>query len=92
MHFEPSCIGLTQVAVNGLKEAGQLAMHLCIICLNNNERDNFKKCRTIDKMNEKIETETQEINKKLQPMEERRTAVFDTRVDNSIKNTCKKSR
>ena len=66
MHFEPSCTGLTQVAVNGLKEAGQLAIFLCVKCLNNNERDNFIKIRTIDKMNEKIETETQEINEELQ--------------------------
>ena len=90
MHFEPSCTGLTQVAVNGLKEAGQLAMLLSVKCLSNNERDNFIKCRTIDKMNEKIETETQEINKKLQTMEERLTAVVDTRVDNAIKTTCEK--
>ena len=58
MHLQPSCTGLTQVAVNGLKEAGQLAMLLCVKCLNNNERDKFIKCQTIDKMNEKIETET----------------------------------
>ena len=89
MHFEPSCTGLTQFAVNGLKEAGQLAMLLRVKCLNNNERDNFIKCRTIDKMNEKIETETQEI-KKLQTMEERITAVVDTIVDNAIKTTCEK--
>ena len=88
MHFEPSCTGITQV--NGLKEAGQVAMLLCVKCLNNNERDNFIKCRTIDKMNEKIETETQEINRKLQTMEERITAVVDTRVDNAIKATCEK--
>ena len=90
MHFEPSCTGLTQVAVNSLKEAGQLAMLLCVKCLSNKERDNFIKCRTIDKINEKIKTETQEINKKLQTMEERITAVVDTRVDNAIKTTCKK--
>ena len=90
MHFEPSCTGLTQVAVNGLKEAGQLAMLLCINCLNNNERDNFIKCRTIDKMIEKIETETQEINKKLRTMEERITAVVNTRVDNAIRTICEK--
>ena len=58
MHFQPSCTGLTQVAVNGPKEVGQLAMLLCVKCLNNYERDNFIKCQTIDKMNEKIETET----------------------------------
>ena len=52
-------------------------------------RGNFIKCRTIDKMNEKIETETQ-INKKLQTMEERISAVVDTRVDNAIKTTCEK--
>ena len=64
MHFKPSCTGLTQVAVNGLKEAVQLAFLLCIKCVNNSERDNFIKCQTIVKTNEKIETETQEINKK----------------------------
>ena len=69
MLFEPSCSGLTQVAVNSLKEAGHLAILLCVKCLNNTERDNFIKCRTVDKMNEKFETETQQINKKLQTME-----------------------
>ena len=41
-------------------------------------------------MNEKIETETQEINKKLQTLKERITAVVDTRVDNAIKFTCER--
>ena len=44
MHFEPSCTGLTHVAVNGLKEAGQLTMPPCAKRLNNNERNNFMKC------------------------------------------------
>ena len=90
MHFKPNCTGLTQVAVNGLKEAGQLAMLLCVKSLNDNERDNFINCRTIDMMNEKIETETPEISKRLQTMEERITAVVDKRVDNAIKATCEK--
>ena len=90
MHFKPSGTGRTQVVVNGLKEAGQLTMPLCAKRLNNNERNNFMKCRTIDKMNEKIETETQEINKKLQTMKERITAAVDTRVDIAIKTTCEK--
>ena len=90
MHFEASCTGLAQVAVNGLKEAVQQATLLCVKCLNNNERDNFIKCPTIDKMNEKIETEMQYINKKLQTIEERITAFVDTRVDKAIKTTCEK--
>ena len=90
MHFDTSCTGLAKVAVIGLKEAGQLAMLLCVKCLNNDERDKFIKCPTIDKVNEKIETETQEINKKLQTMGKRRTAVVDTKVDNAIKTTCEK--
>ena len=89
MHFKPSCTGLTQVAVNGLK-ARHLTMTLCSKHLNNNERNKFMKCRTIDKMNEKIEKETQEINKKLQTMKKRITAVVDTRVDSAIKTTCEK--
>ena len=44
MQFEPSGTGVTQVEVNGLKEAGQQAMLLCVKCLNNKERDNFIKC------------------------------------------------
>ena len=82
--------GLMKVDVNGLKEAGQLAMLLCVKCLKKNERDNFIKRQTIDKMNEKIETETQEIIKKLQIIEKRIIAVVDTRVDNAIKTTCGK--
>ena len=65
-------------------------MLLCVKYLHNNERDNFIKCQTIDKMKEMIETETQEINEKLQTMEETITAVVDTRVDSAIKNICEK--
>ena len=92
MHFEPSFTRPKQDTVNGLKEVGQLALLLCVKCLNNYEKDNFKKSLTIDKMNAKIEAETQEMYKKLQTMEERTTVVVDTKVNNAIKTTCKKSR
>ena len=65
-------------------------MLLCVKSLNDNERDNFIICRTIDMVNEKIETETPEIIKRLQTMEERIIAVVDKRVDNGIKTTCEK--
>ena len=79
--------GLKQVAVNVLKEASQLAMLLCVKCLNNNERDNFIQCRTIDKI-KGLKKKRRRSTKKLQTMKKRITAIFDTRVDNDIKTGC----
>ena len=64
-------------------------MLLCNNCASNNERDNFIGCRTIEKMNEKIEAEMQEINERLMNIENHLTFV-DTKVDNALKTTFEK--
>ena len=58
--------------------------------VNNIERDNFTSCRTIDRMNEEIEAETQEIIERPEKMETRLTACVDMKVDNTIRATSEK--
>ena len=53
--LEPICTDLSQVAINGIKELGKLIMLLCNTCVANNERDSFIRCKTVEKMNEKLE-------------------------------------
>ena len=54
MHLEPTCKGLSNVAINGIKELGRNAMLLCNVCIENNERDNFIRNRTVNNLEEKI--------------------------------------
>ena len=58
--------------------------------MNNNERDSFISCRTIDTMNETIEAEMQEILERPEKMETRLTACVDLKVDNGIRATREK--
>ena len=54
MHLEPICTGLSNVAINEIKEHGRNAMLLCNVCIENNERDNFIRNRTVNNLEEKI--------------------------------------
>ena len=54
MHLEPTCTGLLNVAINGIKELGRNALLLCNVCIENNERDNFIRNRTVNNLEEKI--------------------------------------
>ena len=89
-HFETSCTKCSQVAVNAILLLEQLAMLLLNNCVSNNERDNFIRCRSIEKMNKKIEAETHESNERLQKMETQLTACVDAKMDNAIKTKCDK--
>ena len=90
MHFEQSCSGLTQVALNGLKEAGQPAMLLCVKCLTNNERDNFIKSKAKSKAESFVPT-TNEINDVLKQIEVT-TQKTELKRLGKFSNTRKKSR
>ena len=90
MHLESTCTGLTNTAINGIKDLGLNAMLLCDTCVTNNERDNFIKCRTMMQMNEKIEKESEGIQARLENMEKRLTALVDEKVENATKTTCEK--
>ena len=54
MHLEPPCTGLSNVAINGIKELGRTGMLLCNVCIENNERDTFIRNRTVNNLEEKI--------------------------------------
>ena len=88
MHIESTCTGLTNTAINGIKDLGLNAMLLCDTCVTNNERDNFIKCRTMMQMNNKIEKESEGIQARLETMEKRLTALVDEKVENATKTTC----
>ena len=90
MHLESTCTGLTNTAINGIKDLGLNAMLLCDTCVTNNERDNFIKCRTMMQMNEKIEKESEGIQARLENMEKRLAALVDEKVENATKVTCEK--
>ena len=65
MHLEPTCTGLLQEAINGIKELGPLAM-LCNAFLDNDEKDSFIRCRAIEKMMETSQQDSLEVNVWLQ--------------------------
>ena len=90
MHLEGTCTGLTNTAINGIKDLGLNAMLLCNTCVTNNERDNFIKCRTMMQINEKNEKESEGIQARLKNMEKKLTALVDEKVENALKTTCEK--
>ena len=90
MNLEGTCTGLTNTAINGIKDLGLNAMLLCDTCVTNNERENFIKCRTMMQINEKIEKESEGIQARLKRMEKRLMALVDEKVENAAKTTCEK--
>ena len=53
MHLTPECTALSPAAITGIKELGMNAMLLYNNCVEQNERDNFIRCRTLAKVAEK---------------------------------------
>ena len=86
MHLEPSCTGLSNVALNGIKELGLSCMLLCNTCIENNERDNIIKSWTIHKANEQVEA--LKIENKLESLEVKLTSLIDKKVE-VLKVSCK---
>ena len=87
MHLEPSCTGLSNVALNGIKELGLSCMLLCNTCIENNERDNIIKSWTIHKANEQVEA--LKIENKLESLEVKLTSLIDKKVEEVLKVSCK---
>ena len=90
MNLEGTCTGLTNTAINGIKDLGLNALLLCDTCVTNNERENFIKCRTMMQINEKIEKESEGIQARLEHMEKKLMALVDEKVENAAKTTCEK--
>ena len=78
MHLEPSCTGLSYVALTGIKELGLSCMLLCNTCIENNERDIIKSW-TIHKANEQVEA--LKIENKLESLEVKLTSLIDKKVE-----------
>ena len=86
MHLEPSCIGLSNVALNGMKELGLSCMLLCNTCIEYNERDNIIKSWTIHKANEQVEAF--KIENKLELLEVKLTSLIDKKLEEVLKVSC----
>ena len=86
MHLETSCTGLTNVALNGVKELGLSCMLLCNTCIENNERDNIIKSWTIHKANEQVEA--LKIANKLESLALKLTSLIDKKVEEVLKVSC----
>ena len=50
MHLTPEGTALSPAAITGNKELSMNAMLLCNNCVEQNERDNFIRCRTLAKL------------------------------------------
>ena len=85
MHLEPSCTGLTNVALNGIKELGLSCMLLCNTCIENNERDNIIKQWTTHKTNEQVEA--LKIENKRESLQVKQTSLIDKKE--VLKFSCK---
>ena len=63
-------------------------MLLCNNCVEQNERDNFIRCRTLAKVAEKIHS--LDVGEKLKNMEGRLTDLVDDKIGSATKMTCDK--
>ena len=88
MHLTPECTALSPAAITDIKELGMNAMLLCNNCVEQNERDNFIRCRTLAKVAEKIDS--MGVGEKLKNMERRLTDLVDEKIGNATKMTCEK--
>ena len=90
------CTILSNTAINGIKELGLNVMLLCNDCLENNERDNFIRCRTIANVAEKVfanvadKIDNLDVGKKLKSMETRLTDLVDQKIGSATETTCEK--
>ena len=85
MHFTPECTALKTAAISGIKELGVNVIILCNKCVENIERDNFKRGRALASVSEKLSTLD-----KLKNMEKRLTDLVDQKVVEAMKTTCEK--
>ena len=88
MHLTLECTALSPAAITGIKELDMNAMLLCNNCVEQKERDNFIRCRTLAKVAEKIDS--LDIGERLKNMERRLTDLVDEKIRNATKLTCEK--
>ena len=88
MHLTPECTALSPAAITGIKELDMNAILPCNNCVEQIERDNFIRCRTLAKVAEKIDS--LDVGEKLKNMERRLTDLVDEKIGNVTKMTCDK--
>ena len=81
MHLEPSCTGLSNLALNGMKDFVPSCMLLCNTCIENNERDNIIKSWTKQKANEQVEA--LKIVNKLEVLDVKLNSLIDKKEKKS---------
>ena len=87
MHLEPSCTGLPNAALNGVKDHGLSCIILCNICIENSERDNIITNWTIYNANDQVKAII--IENKLESLEVKLTSLIDQKVEEVLKVSCK---
>lgn len=88
-HLESVCLGMSNVAINGIKELGRRAMLLCNLCVEKNERDKFIRSRTFNVMEEKLENFAQSL-KKVEELETKLEQIVETKIEDSVTKSCTK--
>ena len=84
MHLEPTCTGLSNVAINGIKELGRNAMLLCNVCIENNERDNFIRNRTVNNLEEKI---NKNMSSNAETLETQIAQIVEKKINEAMRKT-----
>ena len=88
MHLTPEGTALSSAANICIKELGMDVMLLCNNCVEQNERDNFIRCRTLAKVAEKFDS--LDVGEKLMNIERRLTDLVVEKIGNATKMTCDK--
>ena len=88
IHLTPECTALSPAAITGIKDLGMNAMLLCNNCVEQNERDNFIRCRILAKVTEKIDSLG--VGEKLKNMERRLTDLVVKKIGNATNMMCDK--
>ena len=84
MHLEPTCTGLSNVAINGIKELGRNAMLLCNVCIENYKRDNFIRNRTVNNLEEKI---NKNMSSNAETLETQIAQSVEKKINEAIRKT-----
>ena len=84
MHLEPTCTGLSNVAINEIKELGRNSMLLCNVCIENNERDNFIRNRTVNNLEEKI---NKNMSSNAETLETQIAQIVEKKINEALRKT-----
>ena len=87
VHLEPSCDGLSNVAINGMKNSGYVACYYSTLVLKTTNATTIIQNWTIHKANEQVEA--LKIEDKLESVEVKLTSLIGRKVEEVLKVYCK---